>query len=174
MPAPPRPATMTHAQLVTAREFLGITGDWIAAAAHVNRRTHRRWEAGDTLIPAEVQTLIETLHQLTADAVAHLTERLPFLTDRGLILLRTDADYQAAAPAGTAMPARWHHHVAARAAERAPAAMIAFQGEHAPPGNWLRQIVALTDPHTISLHNVNYTTTRLPHPADVHPRPGRR
>jgi hypothetical protein len=161
MPARPRPTTMTHAELVTAREFLGITGGWIAAAARVNRRTHRRWEAGETSIPAEAQTLIETLQQLTADAVAHLTERLAFLTHRGVILLRTDADYQAAAPAGTAMPARWHHHVAARSAERDLATTIAFEEEQAPPGNWLRQIVAVTDPRNISLRDVSYTTTRL-------------
>lgn len=154
---------MTCAELVVARESLGLTAGWIAKTAAVNARNERRWEAGDAKIPAEVQAIIDTLEEITAVAVTHLADRLRYLTDRGIILLRTDADYQAAAPSGIALPARWHHHVAARAAQTHPGTLLAFQGERGWRGNWLRTIVSVHDLGT-GLDEATYTTIRTTSP----------
>jgi hypothetical protein len=158
---------MTCAELVVARESLGLTAGWIAKAAGVNPRNERRWEAGDSKIPAEVQAIIDTLGEITTAAVTHLADRLRYLTDRGIILLRTDADYQSAATTGgLALPARWHHHVAARAAQLYPA-LLAFQGERGWRGNWLHTIVTVPN-LGIDLGEPTYTTTRTtsPDPAE--------
>lgn len=154
---------MSCAELVVAREFLGITGTWLAQAAHVDTRTERRYEAGDVDIPATLHAIIATLEQHARDAVAQLCERLALVTDRGVLLLRTDVDYQAAAPAGIAMPARWHHHVVARAALTFPDVMLAFEGEKAPLGTWLRPVAALADLGD-GIDEIRHTTTRTSSP----------
>jgi hypothetical protein len=151
---------MTSAELTAAREFLGLTGRWIAEVADVDDRNQRRWAAGVQTIPPHAQYLIEGLEELAGNAVTHLAEYLKLVTDRGVVLLRDDADYQAAAPAGTvAMPARWHHHVAARTNLLFPELMLAFAGEPAPSGNWLHMVVSVADLRT-GLDEVTYTMQR--------------
>ncbi len=150
--------TMSAAELTVAREFLGLTGGWIASTAGYSARTQRRWEAGDTGIPQNVQALVETLEKLTHDTVTWLINRLQHARSLGVMLLRDDAAYQAAAPAGAiALPARWHHHVAARATLDFPGALnLMFDDEPGP--RWLRFVGHV--PHlTPHLDNINYAVT---------------
>jgi hypothetical protein len=151
-------ARMTAAELVLAREFLGLTGNWIAKAAHVSARTERRWESGQTEIPDGVQAIIETLESSASDAVSWLRTQLGRLTGAGVLLLRTDEDYLAACTGGIAMPARWHRHVAARIVLDDPGLTIAFQGETAPDGPWLRPVIAVGD-LGVRLDEIHYSST---------------
>lgn len=156
---------MTAAELVLAREFLGLTGAWIAQTAHASARSVRRWESGHAQIPAAVHAVVEGLESLTAAAVTWLRSELThyLVATPGVLLLRTDEDYRAVCPEGIAMPARWHRHVAARAGADVPALMIAFQGERAPAGSWLRPVVAVAD-LGVGLDEARYSMTVLDSP----------
>lgn len=157
---------MTPAELVVAREYLGITGPWLAEVAHVASRTQRRWEAGDSEIPTPVEELVRELADTAADTVDRLVADLLKQKKPGVVLLRTDADYQAAAPAGRriAYPARWHHHVAARASIEVPAVILAFAGEKAPAGDWIRPVVAAKRVGA-GLGQAVYTTVQMDYPS---------
>jgi hypothetical protein len=150
--------TMTAAELTVAREFLGLTGGWIATAAGYSGRTERRWEAGDTATPDSVRALTDTIDKLTGEAVSWLVHRLQHADRHCVLLLRDDTDYQAAAPAGTiAMPARWHHHLAARAALTYPGTLVlAFDDE--PATRWLRPVCHIPQLSRF-IDTINYAVT---------------
>jgi hypothetical protein len=156
---------MTAAELVVYRESLGLTGAWIAKATGTGPRTERRWEAGEYGIPAETHATVAQLLATTDSAVRYLVGALRLLAHPGVVLLRTDQAYKAACTDGSiVMPARWHRAVAARAAMQIPTLMLAFEGEHAPQGDWLRPVISVADFGT-RLDDVRYATTRLPAPS---------
>lgn len=141
----PADAQMTAAEWVTAREFLGLTGDWVASGLSVGPRTVRRWEAGDFTVPADAQSFLETLEHYAQEAVDELVTQLHDLPDPGVILYRNDATYRndaAARGIGTAYPARWHRQIVARARARRPASIaVAFFDDErirTGTGTWLR------------------------------------
>lgn len=100
---------MTAAELLCAREYLGLPKLWLADHVGVDPKTWWRYEAGRTPVPAHVETKIKALQ----DNTARMVSALAIKTKQGDTLLThehntTDSEY----------PASWHRMVVARAAER--------------------------------------------------------
>lgn len=124
-PGMPEDERMTDAELRTIREFLGLTGDWLAAHLKVNPRTVRAWEQGRAPIPDGARLTVEELEARTAAFVGGLVKQLMDLPDPGVLVYRTDAEYHAAHP-GIGFPASWHRAVVARIALEVPGLRIAY------------------------------------------------
>lgn len=116
---------MTDAEFKTVREFLGLTGDWLAAHLHVDPRTVRNWEAGKYPIPDGVRLEIERLEEVTATFIDGVVDALMDMPDPGVIVYRNDAEYHEAHPE-IEFPASWHRAVVARVAQEIPALRIAY------------------------------------------------
>lgn len=125
-PGMPEDERMTDAEFKVVREFLGLTGDWLAAHLGVSGRTVRHWEQGKYPIPDGVRLAIEDLEARTGEFVAGAIEKLMDLPDPGVITYRNDAEYHAAHPESP-FPASWHRAVVARVAQEVPALVIAYQ-----------------------------------------------
>lgn len=130
-PDMPEDERMTDAEFKVFREYLGLTGDWLAGHLKVSPRTVRHWEAGMYPIPDGVRETIEDLEEQTAQYVYECAQKLMDIPDPTLITYRNDAEYHAADPE-TTWPASWHRAVAARVAQEVPALAIAYQ---APAGS---------------------------------------
>lgn len=115
---------MTGGELSTVRDFLGLTGDALAAILHVNPRTVRAWESGKHPIPDGVREAIEQVEGDTARAVGDLVDALHQAADVAVVVYRTDADLHAARPGSEHLTARWWRHVVARAATEVPGVII--------------------------------------------------
>lgn len=127
---------MTGGELQTVREYLGLTGDQLAAILEVTPRTVRAWEAGAVPIPTArregripVREAVERLEAYTATAVADLVSALSDAVDPAVVVYRTDADMHAARPDTAHLPARWWRHVVARAAHEIPGVTIGTRTE---------------------------------------------
>lgn len=120
---------MTGGELQTVREYLGLTGDWLAARLHVNPRTVRAWEAGRYPVPDGVRTEVEALESQTAAAVGELVAALQDARDPAVVVYRDDAELAADRPGAGHMPARWWRHVVARACEEVPGVRIGAREE---------------------------------------------
>lgn len=121
--------TMTDAELRVVREYLGLTGDWLAAHLHVSPRTVRHWEQGKYPIPRGVREDIERLEQATATAVTvgvAAYRDIPDPTAVPLITYRTDGDYHAH-HREVLWPASWHRAVCARIAHEVPGLTITYR-----------------------------------------------
>jgi DNA-binding transcriptional regulator YiaG len=116
---------MTAAEFRVIREFLGLTGDALAAILDVDPRTVRHWEAGKYHIPDGVRIHVEQLEEMTARAVADGAAQLADVSEPGVFTYRTDADYLRAVPT-TVMPASWHRAVVARIALEVPGLAIDY------------------------------------------------
>ncbi|MBE4761818.1 helix-turn-helix domain-containing protein [Streptomyces caniscabiei] len=119
---------MTPAELKVVREFLGLTGDWLAAHLGVSPRTVRHWEQGKYAIPDGVRLEVENLEARTGEFVGAIVEKLMDVPDPGVLTYRDDAEYHAAHP-GIPFPASWHRAVVARVAQEVPALSIAFASD---------------------------------------------
>ncbi|MFD7972405.1 helix-turn-helix domain-containing protein [Streptomyces clavifer] len=75
-PGMPEGGRMTPAEFKVVREFLGVTGDWLAGYLEVSPRTVRNWEQGTYAIP----------------------EQLSDLPEPGVVTYRDDEEYHAAHP----------------------------------------------------------------------------
>lgn len=124
-PDMPEDERMTPAELKVMREYLGLTGDWLAKWLKVSPRTIRHWEEGKYPIPDGVRLEVEHLENMTAENVTKMIETLMDLPDPQLITYRTDADLNAAQP-DNRWPASWHRAVCARVAYEVPALSIVF------------------------------------------------
>jgi transcriptional regulator with XRE-family HTH domain len=122
---------MTPAEFKVVREFLGLTGDWLAAHLGVSPRTVRHWEQGKFAIPDGVRLAVEDLERRTGEYVSAIVEKLMDLPDPGVITYRDDAEYKAADP-DAEFPAAWHRAVVARIAQEVPGLSIAFSGDVTP------------------------------------------
>jgi hypothetical protein len=122
MPADER---MTDAEFKVVREFLGLSGDWLAAHLGVSGRTVRHWEQGKYPIPDGVRLAMEDLEARTGEFISGVIQKLMDLPDPGVITYRTDAEYHAAHPE-VPFPASWHRAVIARVAQEVPALAIAY------------------------------------------------
>lgn len=127
-PGMPSGARMTAAKFKVAREFLGLSGDWLAGHLGVAPRTVRRWEEGKYPIPDGVRLEIEDLERRTGEFVTGVINKIMDLPDPGLITYRMDAEYHAANP-GVPFPASWHRAVVARVAQVVPALVIVYPDE---------------------------------------------
>lgn len=116
---------MTDAEFKTIREFLGLTGDWLAAHLCVDPRTIRHWEAGKYPIPDGVRIEIERMEEATAAFIGNVVDALMDMPDPGVIVYRNDAEYHAAHPE-IDFPASWHRAAVARVAQEVPALRIAY------------------------------------------------
>lgn len=124
-PGMPEDERMTDAEFRVVREFLGLTGDWLAAHLGVTGRTVRAWEAGKYPIPDGVRLEMEDLEARTGQFVSGIVEKLMDLPDPGVLTYRTDREYHAAHP-DIPFPASWHRAVVARIAQEVPALDIAY------------------------------------------------
>ncbi|MFE7759530.1 helix-turn-helix domain-containing protein [Streptomyces sp. NPDC057429] len=124
-PGMPEGERMTPAEFKVLREFLGVTGDWLAGYLEVSPRTVRHWEQGKYAIPDGVRLAVEDLEKRTAQFVAGVVEQLMDLPEPGVITYRDDEEYHAAHP-GIEFPASWHRAVVARVAQEVPALSITF------------------------------------------------
>lgn len=122
---------MTGGELQTIREYLGLTGEQLAALLEVTPRTVRAWEAGTIPIPTArregrvpVREAVERLEAYTATTVDELVAALREAQDPGVVVYRTDADMHAERPDMAHLPARWWRHVVARAAEQVSGVVI--------------------------------------------------
>ncbi|MET9804675.1 DUF1870 family protein [Streptomyces sp. NPDC006368] len=127
-PGMPEDERMTAAEFKVIREFLGLTGDWLAGHLGVSPRTVRHWEAGKYAIPDGVRLAIEDLEQRTAVFIAGVVDELLDLPDPGVVTYRDDAEYHAAVP-DSPFPASWHRAVVARIAQEVPALAIAYASD---------------------------------------------
>lgn len=124
-PGMPEDERMTDAEFKVVREYLGLTGDWLAAHLGVSPRTVRHWEQGKYPIPDGVRLEIEDLERRTGEFVSGVVEKLMDMPDPGMVTYRTDAEYHAAVPESP-FPASWHRAVVARVAQEVSALAIVY------------------------------------------------
>jgi transcriptional regulator with XRE-family HTH domain len=131
-PGMPEDERMTDAEFRTAREFLGLTGEWLADHLGVSARTVRHWEQGKYPIPDGVRLAIEDLERRTGEFIGGCVEKLAGLADPGVLVYRNDAEYHQANP-DIEMPASWHRAVVARIALELPGLRIAYPQRDGQP-----------------------------------------
>ncbi|MFL4491585.1 helix-turn-helix domain-containing protein [Streptomyces sp. VTCC 41912] len=129
-PGMPDDERMTDAEFKVVREYLGLTGDWLAEHLEVSPRTVRHWEAGKYAIPDGVRLALEDLEARTAAFIEGVVKQLMDMPDPKMITYRSDAEYRAAHPE-VPFPASWHRAVVARVAQEVPGLAIAYAGEGA-------------------------------------------
>ncbi|MFD9965037.1 helix-turn-helix domain-containing protein [Amycolatopsis sp. NPDC058986] len=132
-PGMPEDERMTPAEFRVVREFLGLTGDWLAQHLKVNPRTVRAWEQGRYPIPDGVRLAIEDLEARTGEFIGGCVEKLLDLPDPAVITYRSDTEYHAANP-DIEMPASWHRAVCARIALEVPGLSIVYADAHVVDG----------------------------------------
>lgn len=130
-PDMPEDERMTPAEFRVVREFLGLTGDWLAAHLHVSPRTVRHWEAGTYPIPDGVRLAIEDLETQTGEFVGGCVDKLMDLPDPVVVTYRSDMEYRAASPE-VPFPASWHRAVVARIAQEVPGLSITYPDADTP------------------------------------------
>lgn len=121
----PEDERMTGAELRVIREYLGLTGDWLAQHLQVNPRTVRSWEQGRDPIPDGVRLEVEHMEAVTAEFVGAIVAQLLDIPDPLVVVYRSDVEYQAAHPEQP-WPASWHRAVIARVAHEVPALRIDY------------------------------------------------
>ena len=124
-PGMPEDERMTPAEFKVVREYLGLTGDWLADHLGVSGRTVRHWAPGKYAIPDGVRLEIEDLEARTGQYVSGVIEKLVDIPDPGIITYRDDDEYHAAHPE-IPFPASWHRAVCARIAQEVPGLSIAY------------------------------------------------
>lgn len=127
-PDMPEDERMTPAEFKVVREFLGLTGDWLAAHLGVSPRTVRHWEQGKYAIPDGVRLAIEDLERLTGEFIGKAVESLMDLPEPGIVTYRDDVEYHGAHPE-SGYPASWHRAVCARIAQEVPGLSIAYASD---------------------------------------------
>ncbi|MFF6903356.1 Aca2/YdiL-like domain-containing protein [Streptomyces hydrogenans] len=127
-PGMPEDERMNPAELKVVREFLGLTGDWLAGHLGVSPRTVRHWEQGKYPIPDGVRLEVEDLEQRTGAFISGIIEKLMDLPDPGVLTYRDDAEYHADHP-DIPFPASWHRAVVARIAQEVPGLRITYAAE---------------------------------------------
>ncbi|MEV6165740.1 DUF1870 family protein [Streptomyces sp. NPDC052052] len=121
----PEDERMSPAEFRVVREFLGLTGDWLAGHLGVSGRTVRAWEAGKYAIPDGVRLEIEDLEARTGEFISGVVAQLLDMPEPGVLTYRTDEEYHAAHPE-IPFPASWHRAVVARIAQEVPGLSIAY------------------------------------------------
>ncbi len=124
-PGMPEDERMTDAEFKVVREYLGLTGDWLAGHLGVSARTVRHWEQGKYPIPDGVRLEMEDLEARTGAFVDAVVAQLMDLPEPGVITYRSDDEYHSAHP-DVPFPASWHRAVVARIAQDVPGLAIAY------------------------------------------------
>lgn len=115
---------MTGVELKTIREWLGLSGDWLAHHLEVTPRSVRHWEAGRSPIPDGVRLEVEHLEALTGRAVTAGVQALMDAPEPAVMTYYSDEQYRQREP-DAAWPATWHRRVVARIAQEVPGLVIA-------------------------------------------------
>ena len=121
----PENERMTDAEFRVVRDFLGLTGEWLAGHLGVSSRTVRHWEQGKFAIPDGVRLEFEDLEAGTGVFVSGVIEKLQGIPEPGVITYRSDTEYHAAHPE-IPFPASWHRAAVARIAQEVPGLAIAY------------------------------------------------
>lgn len=124
-PGMPEDERMTPAELRVVREYLGLSGDWLARHLAVNPRNLRAWEQGEKQIPDRIRLEMEDLERRTGQFVSGVIHKLMDLPAPTVVTYRSDAEYHAAHP-DVPFPASWHRAVVARVAQEVPGLGIAY------------------------------------------------
>jgi len=124
-PGMPEDERMTPAEFKVVREFLGLSGDWLAEHLKVNPRTVRAWEQGRYPIPDGVRLELERMETQTGEFIGRAVDRLMDLPDPAILTYRSDPEYHTAHP-DVAWPASWHRMVCARVALEIPGLSIVY------------------------------------------------
>lgn len=124
-PGMPEDERMTAAEFQMTREFLGLSGPWLAKHLGVSYKTIQHWQTGKYPIPDGVRLEIEDLEQRTGTYIGMLVEQLMDVPDPVVVTYRTDEEYAAADPSSP-MPASWHRMVIARVALEVPALSVVY------------------------------------------------
>jgi len=113
---------MTDAEVKVVREFLGVTGDWLASHLGVSPRTVRHWEQGKYPIPDGVRLAMENLEAMATQQVTAAIEVLNDAPDAVMVIPRAEKDCPSECP----WPPSWHRAVAARIAQEVPGLSIVY------------------------------------------------
>lgn len=124
-PGMPDDERMTDAEFRVVRDWLGLTGEWLAGHLGVSPRMVRHWEQGKYPVPDRVRLELEDLEARTGTFVSGVVAQLLDAPEPGVITYRTDAEYHAAHPE-IPFPAAWHRAVVARIAQEVPGLGIAY------------------------------------------------
>lgn len=114
-PDMPDDERMTDAEIKTIREFLGVTGEWLAGHLGVSSRTVRHWEQGKYPVPDGVRLAVESLEERTGEYIGRLVDWLNDEPEPQIVTYRDDEEYQQADPRSP-YSASWHRAVVARTA----------------------------------------------------------
>lgn len=120
---------MTGGEFRTVREYLGLSGDAMAALLGVAPRTIPKWEGGEKPIPYRVRDEVERIERFTANAVDQLVRALGDARDPAVVVYRHDRELAEIRPELAAYTARWWRHVVARAVHEVPGVEIFFPDE---------------------------------------------
>lgn len=124
-PGMPEDERMQPIELKAVREWLGVSGAWLAGHLGVNPRTVREWEEGRSKIPDGVRLEVEHLEALTGQTVTMNIETIQDARDPAVVTYRTDEEYWATLPQeGPRWPAAWHRRVVMRVAQEVPGLVI--------------------------------------------------
>lgn len=109
----------TAADVLVARERLGLTPEHLARLLDVTPETVTGWERGgidDLPVPERLRVLgqLEELEKATAEAVEDIYKSF---MDKTLVVYRTDEEYRAAHP-DSRWSAGWHRRMCMRIADR--------------------------------------------------------
>ncbi len=113
---------MTAAEFRLAREYLGVTGEWLAARLGVAARTVRRWEQGSAVVPVGA----------AGEVGALLAEQDAFVSALGgvsgwVVTFASDEDVERVHP-GVGWSAGWHRAAVGRLVRLRPGVRVRFAG----------------------------------------------
>lgn len=121
---------MTAAEFRLTREFLGVTGEWLASRFGKDPRQVRRWEAGTTRIPAgiaaEMQNLVEVRDAFVDAVVERLQEDGPDADQVARVIVFGSNESFFAEHPDSPWTARWHRSAMFEVARRLPWVQIDF------------------------------------------------
>lgn len=121
-PDMPEDERMTDAELKVAREYLGLSLQWLADHLAVSIRTVQHWEQGKYAIPDGVRLAVEHLETVAGENVTGLVDTLKDSPDSVIVIPRTDANCPPQCP----WPPSWHRAMVARVAQEVPGLSIVY------------------------------------------------
>ncbi|MGC4174363.1 hypothetical protein [Demequina sp.] len=126
------PARMSRLELLSTREYLGLTHAAFAKVLEVNERTVRSWEGGREPIPERIRAAVGRARAYTDRTVDDLVDMCEHRGERLLVVYRDDGAFSGALPlhAHRGFTARWWRQVSARAQNRLDGATVVSAEEH--------------------------------------------
>lgn len=124
----PEDALMSPAEFRVTREFLGLSGPWLAAHLGVTARTGRHWEQGKYPIPDGARLEIERIEAETGKFVRFCADQIKDVPEPNMVTYRSDEEFHAAYP-DLAYPASWHRAVVARVAQEVSGLVIRYAND---------------------------------------------